>query len=187
MLRACFLDRDGVLITEKNYLADPADVEIQPCAIEAVRLLHRNGFLAIVVSNQSGIARGYFTPDDLKRVERRIDALFAEAGEKIDAWYYCFHHPKGSVPGYARPCSCRKPEPGMLLQAGKDFQIDLTQSFMIGDKTDDLEAGLRAGCKAAALVRTGHGAEQDMTPYRDKTNVLDTADVLSAVKSLFEI
>jgi len=182
--RACFLDRDGVLIHEENYLADPAKARLIPGAAEAVKLAHEQGYKVIVVSNQSGIARGYFTMAQLKAVEARIDELLAAEGAALDANYYCCHHPKGSVPELAVDCDCRKPKPGMLLQAERDFDVDPAHSFMIGDKTDDLNAGFAAGCAAAALVRTGHGSEQDFCPYQGKNNAFDCPDVLTAVRTM---
>ncbi len=179
--KACFLDRDGCLIEEENYLSDPDKVRLCPGVPEALKLLRNAGYLLIVVSNQSGIARGYFTEQDLRAVEQRIDVLLAEHGISLDRSYYCYHHRKGAVAEYAKDCTCRKPEPGMLLQAAKDFSLDLTQCLMIGDKTSDVEAGVRAGCKAQALVRTGHGTEQDLTPFPD---AVDAADILTAVRKL---
>lgn len=182
MRKACFFDRDGVLIAEANYIKDPDQVRILPGAAEALRLVHAAGFLAIVVSNQSGIARGYFTEVELDAVEERMKRLLAEQGASVDGIYHCFHHPtKGTVPEYVCDCDCRKPKPGMLLAAACDFQLDLSQSVIVGDKTSDVEAGINAGCRAAALVRTGHGAEQNLSPY---PGVVDAPDVLTATRLL---
>ena len=179
--KACFLDRDGCLIEERNYLSDPAQVCLCPGVPEALRLLEENGYLRIVVSNQSGIARGYFTMEQLRAVERRIDELLAEHGVRVDAWYYCPHHKKGVVPEYAVDCDCRKPLPGMLLRAAEDFSLDRKQCIMIGDRISDLRAGLSAGCRAAALVRTGYGRMEDLSLC---PGAADAADLPSAVRML---
>ncbi len=181
MRQACFFDRDGVIIEEADYISDPSLVRLCPFAADAIRAMHDAGRLVIVVSNQSGIARGYFTEADLRAVEARMNELLAEAGVKIDAAYYCFHHKKGIVPEYAIDCDCRKPKPGMLLRAAKDLDIDLANSFMIGDKESDLEAGLNAGCRGVALVRTGHGVHQNIEKI---PQAVDVGDVLTAAKEL---
>ena len=181
MRQACFFDRDGVIIEEADYISDPSLVRLCPFAADAIRAMHDAGRLVIVVSNQSGIARGYFTETDLRAVEARMNELLAEAGVKIDAAYYCFHHKKGIVPEYAIDCDCRKPKPGLLLRAAKDFDIDLAASFMIGDKESDLEAGLNAGCRGVALVRTGHGVHQNIEKI---PQAVDVGDVLTAAKEL---
>ena len=181
MRKACFFDRDGVIIEEADYISDPSLVHLCPFAADAIRAMHDAGRLVIVVSNQSGIARGYFTEADLRAVEARMNELLAEAGVKIDASYYCFHHKKGIVPEYAIDCDCRKPKPGMLLRAAKDLDIDLANSFMIGDKESDLEAGINAGCKGVALVRTGHGVHQNIEKI---PQAVDVGDVLTAAKEL---
>ena len=181
MRKACFFDRDGVIIEEADYISDPSLVRLCPFAVDAIRAMHDAGRLVIVVSNQSGIARGYFTEADLRAVEARMNELLAEAGVKIDAAYYCFHHKKGIVPEYAIDCDCRKPKPGLLLRAAKDLDIDLDASFMIGDKESDLEAGLNAGCRGVALVRTGHGVHQNIEKI---PQAVDVGDVLTAAKEL---
>ena len=181
MRKACFFDRDGVIIEEADYISDPALVRLCPFAADAIRTMHDAGRLVIVVSNQSGIARGYFTEADLRAVEARMNELLAEAGVKIDAAYYCFHHKKGIVPEYAVDCDCRKPKPGLLLRAAKDLGVDLAASFMIGDKESDLEAGLNAGCRGVALVRTGHGVHQNIEKI---PQAVDVGDVLTAAKEL---
>ena len=181
MRKACFFDRDGVIIEEADYISDPSLVRLCPFAADAIRAMHDAGRLVIVVSNQSGIARGYFTEADLRAVEARMNELLAEAGVKIDAAYYCFHHKKGIVPEYAIDCDCRKPKPGMLLRAAKDLDIDLAASFMIGDKESDLEAGLNAGCCGVALVRRGHGVHQNIEKI---PQAVDVGDVLTAAREL---
>ena len=181
MRQACFFDRDGVIIEEADYIHDPALVRLCPFAAEAVRAMHDAGRLVIVVSNQSGIARGYFTEADLKAVDARMNELLAAEGAHVDATYYCDHHKKGIIPEYAIDCDCRKPKPGLFLRAAKDLDIDLANSFMIGDKESDLEAGINAGCKGVALVRTGHGVHQNIEKI---PQAVDVGDVLTAAKEL---
>jgi D-glycero-D-manno-heptose 1,7-bisphosphate phosphatase len=155
---AVFLDRDGVLIEEVGYLADPCQVVLIPGAGPAIASLNRAGIPVVVVTNQAGIARGYLSESRLAEIHGRLEALLAAEGARIDAIYYCPHHPTDGVAPYRLQCSCRKPQPGMLLQAATDLGIDLPRSSMIGDKAVDLEAGARAGCRPI-LVKTGYGRE----------------------------
>lgn len=179
MKRAVFLDRDGTINIEKEYLYRKEDFEFIPGVPEAIRLLNEAGILVVVVTNQSGVARGYYTEDDVEHLHRHIARKLEEAGARVDAWLYCPHHPSGRG-SYSLPCDCRKPMPGMLRQAARRYDIDLENSIMIGDKLADVEAGLAAGCRTI-LVRTGYGAEEEQHIGPD-TTVCD--DLLSAVKSL---
>lgn len=150
---AAFLDRDGTLIEEVNYLHRPEQVRVIPGVREALLRLRAEGVALVVVTNQSGVARGYFTEDDVHAVHRHLEALL---DLPFDGTYACFHHPRGEVARYAGVCACRKPSPGMLEQAARELGLDLTQSAMFGDKVSDLGAG-RALALPAFLVRTGHG------------------------------
>jgi D-glycero-D-manno-heptose 1,7-bisphosphate phosphatase len=181
MRKACFFDRDGVIIEEADYISDPSLVRLCPFAADAIRAMHDAGRLVVIVSNQSGIARGYFTVDDLHKVDARMKELLANEGASVDGAYYCLHHKKGVVPEYTCDCDCRKPKPGLFLQAAKELGIDLAESFMIGDKESDLEAGIDAGCRGVALVRTGHGVHQNIEAI---PQAVDVHDVLSAAKEL---
>jgi len=144
-----FLDRDGTLNTELGYLDDPARLRLLPGAAEAIGLLNRRGILAIVVSNQSGVGRGYFTHDAVAAIHERLGDQLEAASVHLDGIYYCPHEPRFG-------CECRKPNPGMLLRAAADHGIDLRRSFIVGDKATDLEAGHRAGCRAIGVL-TGYG------------------------------
>ena len=160
MNRAVFIDRDGTINVEKDFLYRAEELEFIPGSATAIRMLNEAGFLVVVVSNQSGVARGYYTEDDVLLLHRHIDEKLAQVGSRVDAWFYCPHHPAGRG-SYALPCRCRKPQPGMLLEAAGRFDIDLESSIMIGDKLVDVEAGRAAGCRAI-LVRTGYGREEEL-------------------------
>lgn len=156
MAKAVFLDRDGTVIREKNYLGDPADVELLPGAADGIQRLRAAGFLAVLTTNQSGVARGFFTEDAVRKVHERLELLLAQAGTRLDAAYYCPHLPEGGVGAYAKICDCRKPAPGMIRAAVRDWGIDLAQSWVVGDKADDLRFGRGLGLPAV-LVLTGYG------------------------------
>jgi D-glycero-D-manno-heptose 1,7-bisphosphate phosphatase len=153
---AVFLDRDGTLNVEKEYLYRPADFEFIPGAPEAIFRLNQAGCKVLVVTNQSGVARGYFGLEEVERLHRHIAARLAEHGARIDGFYVCPHHPTEGQGTLRRSCACRKGEPGLLLQAAAEHGIDLARSYMIGDKEADIEAGERAGC-TPLLVLTGYG------------------------------
>ena len=152
--KACFLDRDGVVNVEVDYLHEPEKTVLEKGIVEALKAIHKNGYLAIVVTNQAGVARGRYPESDIALVHNRLQELLAEYGEKIDAFYYCPHHPE-----FTGECGCRKPNPGMLLKAAEELNIDVKSSLMIGDRMSDVNAGRNAGCKTSYLVRTGYGKE----------------------------
>lgn len=179
MRRAVFLDRDGTLNVEKDYLYRIDDFEFVAGAEEAVRLFNEAGFMVVVVTNQSGVARGYYTEEDVETLHRHIGSQLERFGARVDAWLYCPHHPEGRG-SYALPCNCRKPLPGMLIEAARRFEIDLDDSIMIGDKVADISAGVAAGCRTV-LVRTGYGSEEEQM-VSAATPVYD--DLLSAARSL---
>ena len=153
---AVFLDRDGVIIEDVHYLENTEQVRLTPGAGRAVARLNAAGLPVVVVTNQSGVARGYFPAERVGAVHRRLDQLLAEQGARVDRYYFCPHHPDGTVAAFRVACDCRKPRPGMVHQAARDLGIDLNSSYLIGDKVSDLEAGAAAGCRTL-LVRTGHG------------------------------
>nr|WP_246140147.1 HAD family hydrolase [Geothermobacter ehrlichii] len=153
---AVFLDRDGTLIEERDYLCRPEDVVLLPGAAEAVCRLNRAGIAVVVVTNQSGVARGYFDLAVVGRIHRHLDRQLACSGARIDGYYVCPHHPTEGDTPWRCDCECRKPKPGLLLRAATEMGIDLSRSFMIGDKISDLQAGEKAGC-LSLLVRTGYG------------------------------
>lgn len=153
---AVFFDRDGTLNRDVGYVTHLDVYELLPRAAAAVRRVNEAGWLAILVTNQAGVARGYFPESMVEAVHGKLrDELHAE-GARLDAIYYCPHAPSGDVPDYAIDCRMRKPYPGMILKAGEERGVDLEKSVMLGDKYSDLEAGWRAGCRAGLLL-TGYG------------------------------
>jgi D-glycero-D-manno-heptose 1,7-bisphosphate phosphatase len=137
---AVFLDRDGVLNVDRGYAHKPEDIELIPGAAAAVRLLNEAGYYVLVVTNQSGVARGLYSEAAIENVHKHMQDVLKAEGAHIDAFYYCPHHPEGLVKEFAIHCRCRKPEPGMLEQAAQDWPIDLGRSFLIGDRDNDLLA-----------------------------------------------
>jgi histidinol-phosphate phosphatase family protein len=153
--KAVFLDRDGVILEERGYLANPDEVILLDGAASAIRMMADLGLRVVVVTNQSGIGRGFFTEEDYRRVKDRMDTLLALRGAKTDAEYCCPHAPWES-------CSCRKPEPGLALRAAGELGLDLTGSFVVGDKASDMEMSREIGARSI-LVRTGYGLETERT------------------------
>ena len=154
--RAIFLDRDGTLNRDTGYVHRKEDWQWLPGVPEALKRLRAVGYALVVVSNQSGIARGMFDHDALKQLEEWVNADLAARHAAIDAWYYCPH-----LPEITGPCQCRKPEPGLVLQAARDLNLDLANSWMIGDRVRDVRAGLAAGCRSILLHPEGGGYEDD--------------------------
>lgn len=156
---AVFLDRDGTINEEVNYLGDPAQLKLTPGAAKAIHLLNSHNIPVIVVTNQAGIARGYFNEAQMHLVHQALDLMLAPVNAKIDAYYFCPHHPTAGIGKYKTNCACRKPEPGMLHQAAQDLHLDLSKSYLVGDKLTDIQAGNHAGCQTV-LVKTGYGTEE---------------------------
>lgn len=144
--KAVFLDRDQTIIEDnEGYLNNPAKVKLLPGAAQAIKTLNENGFKVIITTNQSGIARGYFTEDDLQKIHDKMLELLKREGALINAIYHCPHHPDAN-------CTCRKPLPGMIIQAAIEHEIDLKQSYLVGDNESDVQAGINAGCKKTILI-----------------------------------
>jgi histidinol-phosphate phosphatase family protein len=150
--KAVFLDRDGTINQEVNYLSKIEEIKILPKVPGAIKLLNENGFNVIIITNQSGVERGYFSLESLIKINDHIVAKLDSEGAKVDGIYFCPHHPDSG-------CNCRKPKTGLLEKAEKDFEIDLTSSYMIGDKFIDLATGKNVGCKTI-LVLTGYGRQE---------------------------
>ena len=159
MQPAVFLDRDGTMVQDVGYLSRLEDLHWFPWTIEAVRLLHRAGFLLCVTTNQSGIALGFCTDAFVRRVHEEMSAAIEAAGARIDGWFYCPHHPQAAIDALRVECECRKPRPGLVRQAQERFDIDLTRSFVIGDKAADVGLAESVGARGI-LVRTGYGESE---------------------------
>jgi len=151
MKKALFLDRDGVINKEKNYLYKIEDFEFIPGVFETTKYFQDQGYLLIIVTNQAGIARGKYTEDDFNKLTQWMLTKFEDNGVKIDKVYFCPHHPD-----FTGECECRKPKTGMLYQAKEEFNIDLKNSILVGDKNTDIEAGISAGIGFNFLISTGH-------------------------------
>lgn len=153
---AVFLDRDGTITEEMGYLKDAKKLRLISRSGEAIKLLNERKILAIVVSNQSGVARGYFTEETVERINKRLEELLKEKGVHLNGIYYCPHHPEFGPPKYRKECNCRKPKPGMLLRAARRFNLNLKNCYIIGDKVDDIKLSQNVGARGI-LVLTGYG------------------------------
>jgi len=142
--RAVFLDRDGTMAVDVAYCRRPEDFELFPTTAKAIRLLNEHGYKVIVITNQSGVARGYFTEDTLDKIHRKMRKQLDKEGARIDSIYYCPHHPNDN-------CECRKPKPKMILQAVGEHDIDPKRSFMVGDKPHDIQLGQNTGCRTVLI------------------------------------
>jgi D-glycero-D-manno-heptose 1,7-bisphosphate phosphatase len=179
---AVFLDRDGTITEEVGYVRDLSNFGLIKGSAEAIRLLNRRGIRTVVVTNQSGVARGYFPEAQVRKVNLRLEELLTREGSRLDAIYYCPHHPTEGQGDYTYACDCRKPEPGMLYQAEADHGVRLSQSFVVGDKLSDVELAHRVGAQGV-LVRTGYG-EEELRKIRSGLSEPDfvAEDLLSAVR-----
>jgi D-glycero-D-manno-heptose 1,7-bisphosphate phosphatase len=181
--KAAFLDRDGVINVDRAYVHRWEDFEFLPGAVEAMRRLQDAGYALVVVTNQSGVARGYYGEDDVARLHEAMAAALAQAGVRLAAVEHCPHHPGGRVARYAVACDCRKPAPGMILRAARALELDLAASVMFGDKASDIEAARRAGVGRAVRVAPNAGAG---APDGDEEAAAppDHASLLAAVEAL---
>ena len=179
---AVFIDRDGTLTEEVGYVNHPSRLRLLPRSAEAIRRLNAAGVAAVVVTNQAGIARGYFTEEVLQAVNEALATALRREGARLDGLYVCAHHPTEGQPPYRAACDCRKPRPGLLRRAAAELGLDLTQSTMVGDKGSDLVPGRIVGA-AAVLVLTGYGLGE--WEYRRKELPTEpdhvAADLLDAV------
>jgi D-glycero-D-manno-heptose 1,7-bisphosphate phosphatase len=175
MNRAVFIDRDGTMIAEKNYLSRPEEVEIFPATRTGLKKLCAAGFKLFIVSNQSGVGRGYFTLADVEKVNRHLCAEFASDGIRFEKIYIAPEAPD-------QPSRGRKPSPQFLFDARDEFDLNLAESFMVGDKLIDLECGWNAGVKKSILVRTGYGAETERAAANKFASAIIVDDLNDAVK-----
>ena len=183
MNKAIFLDRDGTLNIDYGYVHEIDNFKFIDGAIDALRELKKMGYMLVLVTNQSGIARGYFSEEQFLQLTEWMDWSLAEQDVDLDGIYYCPHHPEGKGE-YKEDCDCRKPKPGMLLQAIKELKIDPTQSIMVGDKVEDLKAGIGAKVKMNVLVRTGKTVTEEGERVADYVldSIVDLPRILKRLK-----
>jgi D-glycero-D-manno-heptose 1,7-bisphosphate phosphatase len=179
--RAIFLDKDGTLVEDVPYNIDPELVRLTPHAIDGLQLLQEHGFALFIVTNQAGMAKAFFSPNEWQRMQDYLSKLLASCGIYLSGFQVCPHHPQGSVADLALPCACRKPLPGMLLQAADEHSIDLRASWMIGDILHDVEAGKRAGCRTV-LIDNGNETEWEINASRMPDLVV--SDLLEAAHAI---
>ena len=186
--RAVFMDRDGTISEEIGYVNHPSRYRVFPYAARAVRLLNEAGWLAILITNQAGVARGYFTEDLIGAVHDRLKQELARDEAHLDAIYYCAHHPSVGEPPYRLDCDCRKPKPGLIQRAAADFQIDLAESWMIGDRYSDIELAHNARVRSA-FVLSGYGRgewEYQRAAWKHEPDMV-AEDLLEAVRKIVDV
>lgn len=180
---AIFLDKDGTLVRDIPFNVDPSRMRLLPDAAASLRRLKEAGFLLVVVSNQPGVAFGFYNEDKVRLAFRHLYTLLAAEGVILDAYCYCPHHPDADMPEYRERCACRKPASGMLVSAAERFGVGLTSSWMIGDILDDIEAGNRAGCKSILLLNGGETEwrpGKHRRPFRQVRSLAQAADIVLA-------
>ena len=177
---AVFLDRDGTLIEDVGYLDAVDRVALYPWSVDAVRALNRAELPVVVVTNQSGIARGYFSEALVAETHREIDRRMSAGRARVDAYYYCPHHPDGVAPEFRRSCACRKPAPGLVEQAARELGLDPARSYVVGDKWTDVRLGRAVGARAL-LVRTGTGRSEELRASTDAAPDAVVDNLASAV------
>ncbi len=175
---AIFLDRDGTINEEVGYLDSADKLRIIPAAFEAVRQINASGMKAVVITNQAGVAKGLFTEEFVREINRQIQSSLLAQSALIDRFYFCPHHPTEGIGPYRLICDCRKPEPGLLLQAAFDLNIDLARSYVIGDRLRDVETAHRAGAKGV-VVMTGYGRDLMQQSGPDQANELNQPDYIA--------
>jgi D-glycero-D-manno-heptose 1,7-bisphosphate phosphatase len=185
--RAVFIDRDGTLSEEVGYINHPERFRLFPYAAEAIKLLNENGWLAIVTTNQAGVARGYFSEDMIETVHSRLTAELEAAGARLDGIYYCAHHPSVGEPPYRVDCDCRKPKPGLIKRAASELDIQLDRSWMVGDRYSDIEVAKNAGVRSAfVLSGYGRGEWENQRPAWSHQPDLVAENLLEAVRIIVE-
>lgn len=183
--RAVFIDRDGTISEEVGYINRSERFRLFPYAASAIKQLNENGWLAIVTTNQAGVARGYFTEEMIRTVHERMTSELESEGARIDAIFYCAHHPSVGDPPYRLDCDCRKPKPGLITRAARDFDINLSSSWVVGDRYSDVELARNAGVKSA-FVLSGYGRgewEHQRNSWKHQPNLV-ADDLLKAVEQI---
>jgi D-glycero-D-manno-heptose 1,7-bisphosphate phosphatase len=184
--RALFLDRDGTLVHPRHYPRRPEELTIFEGVPALLRRFQQRGWLVVVITNQSGVARGYLTEDDLSLMHASLAADLAQQGVRLDGLYHCPHHPEGVVRPFAVECECRKPRPGMLLRAARELRVDLGCSWFVGDILDDVEAGRLAGCRTALVDLGTESAPTSplRTPHLVGRNTVHALATIAAFEGL---
>jgi D,D-heptose 1,7-bisphosphate phosphatase len=184
MKRAVFLDRDGTLIKNKGYICKFKDVEFYPFSLDALKLIRLHNFQIVVITNQSSIARGICSEEQIINIHQKMGEYLETKGAVIDKFYYCPYHPNAGILKYRTNSNLRKPQPGMLFKAAEELSIDLKQSYFIGDSLSDIQAGQRAGCQTI-LVKTGHGIQSLIEIQKQDVKVdLISENLLLAIKEI---
>jgi len=182
---AVFIDRDGTISEEVGYINHPSRFRLFPYSAEAIKILNDNGWLAILITNQAGVARGYFSEDVIISVHDQLKRDLQDGSAQLDAVYYCVHHPSVGEPPYRLDCGCRKPKPGLIVRAAKDFEIDLTASWVAGDRYSDVELARNAGLHSA-FVLSGYGRgewEYQRESWKHRPDIV-SENLLEAVKMI---
>lgn len=175
MNKAVFLDRDGTIMSDPGYISDPRKVEIFEEAVEALKALKEAGYLLVIITNQSGIGRGYFSHEDLEKVNMRMNSLFEDTGVRFDGIYVCPHVDENK-------CTCRKPQPGLIFKAAREHHINISVSYMVGNSRSDVMAGVAAGCRLNFLI----GAEKGSLSRNGILSVESIEDAAEIILSLDE-
>ncbi|MCE9950008.1 D-glycero-beta-D-manno-heptose 1,7-bisphosphate 7-phosphatase [Hafnia paralvei] len=184
LVPAVFLDRDGTINVDHGYVHESDNFQFIDGVIDAMAELKKMGFALVLVTNQSGIARGMFTEDQFMHLTEWMDWSLADRGVDLDGVYYCPHHPEGTVEEFRQVCDCRKPQPGMLLSAQEELNIDMSASYIVGDKIEDLLAGEAAGVATKILVRTGKPVTPEAESKADFV-INSLADLPKVIKQRF--
>jgi len=185
--RAVFIDRDGTVSDEVGYVNHPSRYKVFPYSAEAIKLVNRSGWLAILVTNQAGVARGYFAEDMIGKVHEILRLELERGGARLDAVYYCAHHPSVGEPPFRFDCDCRKPKPGLVFRAAEELDIDLEKSWMVGDRYGDVELARNAGVRSA-FVLSGYGRgewEYQRASWKHQPDLI-AEDLLEAVEKILE-
>ena len=177
--KALFLDRDGIINVDKGYVYNPDDIEFIAPIFDVIRFFHNAGYMPVVVTNQSGIGRGFYSEDQFAYLCDWMQKRFCEQGLPPIPFYYCPHHPTEAHPAYRKTCECRKPRPGMLLRAAEELALDLTESVMIGDSWRDIQAAANAGVSTCFFVSSAKAGKID-----DTVNVYQVTDIATLYRHL---
>ncbi|MBO0722534.1 MAG: HAD family hydrolase [Blastocatellia bacterium] len=182
--RAIFVDRDGTLNEEVGYITEMSQFRLFDFAAESIKMINDAGWYAVLITNQAGIARGRYSEEFLRRLHAQMELSLSRDGARLDAIYYCPHHPEFGDPPYRQDCNCRKPRPGLIEKAAKEFSLDLNSCYIIGDRISDIETGHTAGTRSV-MVMTGYGREEYRDAIRQRPPDHAADNLLAAVRWIF--